>query len=295
MHGDLPVPAVDDLFYQVQARSMVLAFCGHALLKDPRKDVVADAAAGILTGDNTDLRTAVDAEDDLPGLLIPGAAGIGRGKLFYGVFQQISYDRDIFILGQDQVPLQHATVRLHREPDPQLRRMHHLSDDQCADPGYADHIRGVADCLAGDQAAVRDKAFCLLDLPGLEIAEDDVELVQEFVVESPERVHHVPRTGKLVGKLQRLRAVLKNDQHAVGLPAAGVQRHFTDDHGAVPDVAGVGLDGFALLHDSVKMRLGKHLFQLPAGDDLIVLTDQIPGGKVRKKDLSAAVRGDQAL
>ena len=92
--------------------------------------------------------------------------------------------------------------------------MHHFADDQRADPGIPDGVGSLADGLARDQAAVDDELLGCLDVPDLQVSQDDVELIEELVVEGAHGIHHAPGAGKLVREPQGFRAVLKDQKDA---------------------------------------------------------------------------------
>lgn len=89
--------------------------------------------------------------------------------------------------------------------------------------GHPDTVRRLPDGLAGDQTGVHDELDSFLALAGLEIAQDDVELVHELVVEKAQGVQHVAGTGELVGQLAHLRLVVEDVEHPLGavLPQDG--------------------------------------------------------------------------
>ena len=92
--------------------------------------------------------------------------------------------------------------------------MHHLSNNQRADTRHPDTVRGFSDCLAGHQTAVDDKGFRPFNFSRLEISQNDMELVHEFVIERAKRVQHVSCSGQFIGQRHHLRFVMKDAQHA---------------------------------------------------------------------------------
>ena len=118
---------VDKLFDQEKTGSAVLALGGDSFFIDPVDEVRADAAAGVLAGDDIAVRVTVETQSDLFDLMIPAR------EFLDGVFQQVSDDRDVVFHGQQEILFQAPAVRGHREQDSKLRRVHHLSDDQGTD------------------------------------------------------------------------------------------------------------------------------------------------------------------
>ena len=117
------------------------------------------------------------------------------------------------------------------EQDAQLGGVHHLPDDEGAQVGHPDTVRRLPDGLAGDQTGVHDELDSFLALAGLEIAQDDVELVHELVVEKAQGVQHVAGTGELVGQLAHLRLVVEDV--AILFSAAFINASIEDKQSAI--------------------------------------------------------------
>ena len=133
-----------------------------------------------------------------------------------------------------------------------------------------------------------------LALAGLEIAQDDVELVHELVVEKAQGVQHVAGTGELVGQLAHLRLVVEDVEHPLGavLPQDG---HLTGQDLALLDDAGAVVHRLpAAGHlDAARLReeAGQRLSLQGGGAAL----EQGPGLVVGKYHLPPQVGGHQAV
>lgn len=180
---------------------------GESFVPDVGQDVGGDAAAGVLADHQIAVRAAVHGQLDLPHLAVASA------ELVDGVFQQVAQDGGIVLRGEEQVLLPAEAVVGYGEQDAQLGGVHHLPDDEGAQVGHPDTVRRLPDGLAGDQTGVHDELDSFLALAGLEIAQDDVELVHELVVEKAQGVQHVAGTGELVGQLAHLRLVVEDVEH----------------------------------------------------------------------------------
>ena len=193
-----------------------------------------------------------------------GFANFIKGMTFgnYPFFNSVLYSVVITLLSTALILIFTSMAAWYiSRVDSKLCRMHHLADDKGTDTGNTDAGCGFADGLAGYQAAVGDKIHGFLCLTGLKVAEDNVQLIQKFVVKGTKGIEHALGAGQFIGQAQGFGLIIKNYQNTLdGRAPVTADGRFIDQQCMAAGNKGAAGNGLAGFQNPLDAGLGIDIF-----------------------------------